>query len=295
MALPTADCPILVWLLTLNREYTLDEYNACNRVVSTCVKYEKVPHRPEDPNSFRKLITMMLPLLMMRHRRIPRSKWRDCQTQNGKHWIEQIPPRSQAQDDMTPERFMNSMIGYHLSWSNSLCMMAMCQGTQRRVVNIGAASKQLAVEPRGATISAYIDSQSHKLTQLEIDTIKESPSEEAQLRRLCMILTLKQAYIKAIGQPIGFDYSRLEFNMPEKKASADNHPLTGWEFRIWQANLGVARKNKLVKEDYQCACAFFRGTMDSTFLFYESTEQLNTWVQFLNIDQMVKIIPKLTS
>jgi len=190
---------------------------------------------------------------------------------------------------------MNSMIGYHLSWQGSLCMMAMCQGTQRRVINIGAAEKQLAVEPRGITVQAYIESQSHKLTQLELATITESASDEAMLRRFCMILTLKQAYIKAIGQPMGFDYSRLEFNIPERKAVGDGHPLQGWEFRIWQANLGVARKNKLVKEDYQCACAFFRGTAESRFLFYESTEQLNTWVQFLNIDQMVKIIPKLTS
>jgi len=34
----------------------------------------------------------MLPLLMMRHRRIPRSKWRDCETTSGKHWIEQVSP-----------------------------------------------------------------------------------------------------------------------------------------------------------------------------------------------------------
>lgn len=36
------------------------------------------------------IITAMLPLLMMRHRRISRSKWRDCVTTNGKHYIEQV-------------------------------------------------------------------------------------------------------------------------------------------------------------------------------------------------------------
>jgi len=35
-------------------------------------------------------MTQMLPLLMMRHRRIPRAKWKDCVTINGKHWIEQV-------------------------------------------------------------------------------------------------------------------------------------------------------------------------------------------------------------
>lgn len=37
-----------------------------------------------------KILTAMLPLLMMRHRRISRTKWKDCQTSNGKHWIEQV-------------------------------------------------------------------------------------------------------------------------------------------------------------------------------------------------------------
>ena len=99
----------------------------------------------------------MLPLLMMRHRRIPRSRWKDRHTASGKHWIEQ------AQEDMTPERFMSSMIGYHLAIEGSLCAMAMCQGTQRRVVNIGMAAKQAAVHPFGVTVAAYVESQQHKV------------------------------------------------------------------------------------------------------------------------------------
>ena len=36
------------------------------------------------------MVAHMLPLLMMRHRRIPRAKWRDCSNANGKRWIEQV-------------------------------------------------------------------------------------------------------------------------------------------------------------------------------------------------------------
>lgn len=115
------------------------------------------------------------------------------------------------------------------------------------------------------------------------------------LRRLCITLALKEAYTKAIGQPIGFDYSRLEFNIPARTAAADDISLGGWEFRIWQVKSGVARRDKLVTEFYHCACAFFRGTHDSRFIFCESQEQLNKWVQFLNIDQMMKVLPKLNS
>ena len=36
------------------------------------------------------LMTQLLPLLMMRHRRVPRAKWVDHITPNGKHWIEHV-------------------------------------------------------------------------------------------------------------------------------------------------------------------------------------------------------------
>ncbi|KAF8882834.1 hypothetical protein BD779DRAFT_1541712 [Infundibulicybe gibba] len=199
----------------------------------------------------------MLPLLMMRHRRIPRAKWRDCVTPNGKHWIEQ----------------------------NSLCGMAMAQGVQRKVVNIGLGIKQLAVEPRSVTVAAYVESLSHKLTTSEIASITSEPVDEKILRRLCIVLALKQAYIRAIGQPIGFDWSRLDFDIPGEKAQGDGHPLQGWEGQV----------QVLVEEDYQCACAFFRGTRESSFIWHKTTRDLDNWVQFINIDQMVKVIPKLTA
>lgn len=115
------------------------------------------------------------------------------------------------------------------------------------------------------------------------------------LKRLCIILALKNAYIRAIGQPVGFDHSRLEFNIPNQSAIGDGHPLQGWEFRIWRVNLGVARKDILVSEFYECAVAFFRGSQESKFIWHETSKELEGWVQFINIDQMIKVIPKLTA
>lgn len=215
---------------------------------------------------------------------------------------------------MPPEKFLQSMIGYHLAYDNSLCGMVMTQGRQRQVINIGLGIKQIAVEPRGATVAAYAESHAHKvcftlnqfklvtyavvcqLTPLELTFISpEHHSEDVILRRLCILLALKQAYIKAIGQPIGFDLSRLEFNIPEETARGDDHPLDGWEFRVFKSQLGVARSGRLVEESYQCACAFFRGSKESKFVWHDNQKDLETWVQFINIDQMVKVIPKLTA
>ena len=118
-----------------------------------------------------------MPLLMMRHRRIPRARWRDHSTHNGKHWIEQagslpfsptvfltnVQDSTQMLDHVNPEHHLRSMIGYHLAWENSLVGMVMVQGKQREVVNIGLGIKQVAVEPRDATVSTYVESLSHKV------------------------------------------------------------------------------------------------------------------------------------
>jgi len=283
------ECPLLVWMLSLNRDTHKAEYDLCYNLVKECAPHTNLPYLPTNVDSFRQIMTAMLPLLMMRHRRISRAKWRDCVTSTGKHWIEQSP------DDMPPEKFLQSMIGYHLAYDNSLCGMVMTQGRQRQVINIGLGIKQIAVEPRGATVAAYAESHAHKLTPLELTFISNDQPDEVILRRLCILLALKQAYIKAIGQPIGFDLSRLEFNIPEETARGDDHPLDGWEFRVFKSQLGVARTDRIVEESYQCACAFFRGSKESKFVWHDNQKDLETWVQFINIDQMVKVIPKLTA
>jgi hypothetical protein len=77
-------------------------------------------------------------------------------------WLIQVPSFLQSPDDMPPEKFLQSMIGYHLAYDNSLCGMVMTQGRQRQVINIGLGIKQIAVEPRGATVAAYAESHAHK-------------------------------------------------------------------------------------------------------------------------------------
>ncbi|KAF8438399.1 hypothetical protein L210DRAFT_3543781 [Boletus edulis BED1] len=283
------ECPILVWMLSLNRDVTTEEYDKCYNLVRECSPHARISYDCTSIESFRQIISQMLPLLMMRHRRISRTKWKDCETPNGKHWIEQSP------DDMPPEKFLQSMIGYHLTYENSLCGMVMTQGRQRQVINIGLGIKQLCVEPRGVTVAAYAESFAHKLTPLEMTFVSPELGDEIVLRRLCILLSLKAAYIKAVGQSRGFDWSRLEFNIPNESARGDDHPLQGWEFRVFKAQLGVQRGGAVIEEGYQCACAFFRGTKESKFIWHDNAKDLEAWVQFINIDQMIKVIPKLTA
>lgn len=120
------ECPLLVWMLSLNRDTSKDVsicplacvvgfdeqgvYRNTMRAIIWSGNAPPIPifhmHRQMSTLSVRasfifrritfsnlaagQIITAMLPLLMMRHRRISRSKWRDCVTANGKHYIEQV-------------------------------------------------------------------------------------------------------------------------------------------------------------------------------------------------------------
>ena len=124
------------------------------------------------------LFAHMLPLLMMRHRRISRRRWHDHQTPTGKHWIEQVRNRQQSfeinsvhlelsqdldQNVPIPPNRVRAMIGYHLAWEHNIIAMSMTQGRQRDVVFIGMAIKRMQVEPREASVLTYAQSFYHKV------------------------------------------------------------------------------------------------------------------------------------
>ncbi|KIL54812.1 hypothetical protein M378DRAFT_182407 [Amanita muscaria Koide BX008] len=145
------------------------------------------------------------------------------------NWIEQVssylhPQRTrltlpQGSRINAVRKWVHSMIGYHLDIQGSLCEF-----------NIGLAIKQIVVEPRGIIVAAYVESEAHKLTPLEKESILNK-TDEITLRRLATVLALKQAYIKAI------DWFRLEFNWTKRRrrgtetcSSAGN---SGFSKPIW--------------------------------------------------------------
>ncbi|KAI0741620.1 hypothetical protein C8Q80DRAFT_1221604 [Daedaleopsis nitida] len=287
------DCPILVWMLFTNREMTSEEYTKCYNVLRECVPHAPVKNAPNEPETMRQMIAFLLPLLMMRHRRVPRSRWRDNITAVGKHWIEQVH-HVENDNPVAAASRARSMIGYHTSYDHNLVGMAMTQGRREDVVNIGVGIKEI-VSPPNMSANDFAISLYHKLTPLEQSFIAPDLGEEVVMRRLCVLLALKQAYIKAIGQPMGFDWSRLEFNIPAKTATGDGRPLSGWEFRVWSSELGfpIPESEGHVRQTYQCAVAFFRRTRDTRFIWQTEPKDLESWVQFITLDQLLNVADKL--
>ena len=85
------------------------------------------------------------------------------------------------------------------------------------------------------------------------------------------------------------------FNIPEKTASGDGRPLSGWEFRVWSSELGfpIPNSEDHIEQKYQCAVAFFRRTRDTRFVWQTEAKDLETWVQFITLDQLLNVADKL--
>lgn len=57
--------------------------------------------------------------------------------------------------------------------------------------------------------------------------------EDELLRRFFWMWTLKEAYTKALGLGLGFDFSRIEFDVVNKVVRVDRAVPEGWAFRMF--------------------------------------------------------------
>lgn len=103
-----------------------------------------------------------------------------------------------------------------------------------------------------------------------------------------IILTVKSAYIKAIQQPPGFDWRRMECSLPNETFKVDGTELAGWEIRLFKANLGIQRKEVLVEEVYQCCAMIYRGGSRNKVFWNDREGEATEMLNFLKVDQIVK-------
>lgn len=69
---------------------------------------------------------------------------------------------------------------------------------------------------------------SEQLTTLETHIILSVPQDEG-IRRFFWIWTMKEAYTKALGLGLGFDFRRIEYNLPTNILTVDGEVPKGWQ------------------------------------------------------------------
>jgi 4'-phosphopantetheinyl transferase len=107
------------------------------------------------------------------------------------------------------------------------------------------------------------------MTVLELRTLFEGVSEHDGLRRFFWIWTLKEAYTKALGLGLGFDFRRIEYNIPENIVKVDGAIPKGWQFCKFELLDDL--------DLYQGVVAEFVGGDEAAAILQPSSEWLTTF------------------
>jgi 4'-phosphopantetheinyl transferase len=150
---------------------------------------------------------------------------------------------SQVAPDLDPP------IEYNITHDNDLVAMAFTSGDQQRCKSIGIDVMKVKirghesfasfVDIMGDQVSyplmctCHLNKNTGQLTQNERHSLNSEVPLSEQLRRFFWMWTLKEAYTKALGLGLGFDFRRVEFDVLNLIVRVDGQILRGWNFSMF--------------------------------------------------------------
>ncbi|KAG6911640.1 hypothetical protein DXG01_007890 [Tephrocybe rancida] len=165
-------------------------------------------------------------------------------------------------------------IAYNISHDNGLVAMAFAPGIHNPpAFSIGIDVMKVRIPSRD-TLASFIDSVSDQLTPLEHRELSAGSQDET-LSHFFWLWTMKEAYTKALGLGLGFDFRRVEYDLSENVVRVDKKVATGWRF----TKLVLADEDDL----YHCVVAEYVGGTTVEIIDAASQRCLATWnaVQFV--------------
>jgi len=217
----------------------------------------------------------LLPHIIMSQREIPRDAWTVRGNEEGSKPAIYSPGYEKK-------------LGYNVARDRHLVTMAFALGPGPLVANVGCDVRRISLPPK-ISISVFVESLSHKITPLERSFLSSDQGEEVVLRRLFILWTLKEAYLKAIGQPLhlGIEWDRIECDIPNETIMVDGEKLRGWEFRMFKANVSIDPRKE---EMYQVTCAVHRGGDRTRFMWNQKSSTPESWLRFVTVDSIMDAV-----
>ncbi|KAA1466168.1 4'-phosphopantetheinyl transferase [Dentipellis sp. KUC8613] len=215
-----------VWLVTdpTSLSDTLFEQGIAHVDETSKAKIKRFYRRAD---SCRCLIGRLLPRVLLHERGFLPSSITFAATQAGKPYF------------TTPG--IDPPIGFNVSHDNDLVAMAFAPGVHDPpAYRIGVDVMKVQL-PLREPFRSFVDTVGDTLTSLEKALLLsvDVPEDEA-LRRFYLMWTMKEAYTKALGIGLGFDFRRIECDVTARTVSVDGAPPKGWEFTTFTLTLSGA-------------------------------------------------------
>ncbi|CAE6539362.1 unnamed protein product [Rhizoctonia solani] len=84
--------------------------------------------------------------------------------------------------------------------------------------------------PRRTSMNEFVEFVSEQLTAREKEALDPTAGDEAtRLMRLYRMWTVKEAYTKALGEGLGYDFARIEYDVLNDMVTVDGKLPLGWE------------------------------------------------------------------
>jgi len=219
-------------------------------------------YRRED--ACRTLIGRFLPRMLLHARGVALADMMFAATEAGKPFI--------ATSGVDPS------IAYNVSHDNGLVAMVSSANTHNPpAFTIGIDVMKVRI-PGRETFTSFVETVGDQLTALEHRLISSAPNEEKGLERFFWMWTAKEAYTKALGLGLGFDFRRVEFDPALDVFRVDGVVPKGWKLTKFKVVHGA--------DVYQGVVAEFMGGDDACVVVSESHP--HQWLTVLDASSFIE-------
>ncbi|CAE6532063.1 unnamed protein product [Rhizoctonia solani] len=135
--------------------------------------------------------------------------------------------------------------------------------------------------PRRTSMNEFVEFVSEQLTTTEKESLDPKAGDEAtRLLRLYRMWTVKEAYTKALGEGLGYEFARIEYDVLNGRVTVDGKLPLGWEITSFLVRHAM--------DTYVISTARQVGGDQETMLHLEDAPE--GLFQFVGVDALAKFL-----
>jgi len=178
-------------------------------------------------------------------------------------------------------------LAFNVSHDNALVAMAFGPGEHDPpAYRLGVDIMKVEL-PKRESFPTFVRIFSDQLTPLETRMVLSLPQADG-VRLFFWIWTMKEAYTKALGLGLGFDFSRIEYNATRETLTIDGETPLGWQINKFE----IQNERNGEQEAYQGVAAKFIGG-DLTVISTPDSKEGNWLVHYDAANFVTRAIQEL--